>query len=106
MFVVNPGNPDNILDAPHTGTVVQTGTYSRTGTGENQLVGYGRVSGVAASPTGNTSTQPVTTNKQNAASTVQAAIAAGGAIGFVIAGIIVLVGLVLLALVIRALFRG
>ena len=105
MIVANPGNPDNVIEAPHTGTVVQYSTYSRTGSGENELVGYGRVTGVVASPTGNTSTQPTVTNKQKSAVAVQAAIAAGGAVGFVIAGIILLTGAVVLFLAIRAM-RG
>jgi hypothetical protein len=59
MIVVNPGNPDKVIDEPYTGAVCRYDTYSRTGTGINQLVGYGRIPGVTASPTGSASTAPV-----------------------------------------------
>jgi len=66
MIVVNPGNPDKIIQAPYTGTVVSYGTYSRTGTGDNQLIGYGRVPGV--SPSSSASTVSSVTTGSNTAS--------------------------------------
>jgi len=100
MIVVNPGNPDKVIDAPYTGTVVRYDTYSRTGTGDNTLVGYGRVKGIAASPTGNASTLSTTTQKQRAQTAVQgaenAAVAFGMGIGFFIVGMIIVVAGIIL----------
>jgi hypothetical protein len=95
MAVVNPGIPDKIIDAPYTGTVVQYGTYSRTNdTGANKLVGYGRIPGLDASPTGNASTQPLPASSANTTDVVaQAAALVGGfglALGFLFVGALVI----------------
>lgn len=55
----NPGHvgivvtPGTMIDAPHTGTVVQQSGYSTNGVGENAIVGYGRMQGVSASTSPN-----------------------------------------------------
>lgn len=41
-----------MIDAPHTGTVVQQGAYSENGTGVNQFLGYGRIPKISSSPAG------------------------------------------------------
>lgn len=56
----NPGHvgmvvtPGTMIDAPHTGTVVQQSGYAN-GTGENAIVGYGRMRGATASTSANLS---------------------------------------------------
>lgn len=57
-----PGNPGhvgivvdngNMIDAPHTGTVVQESGYSTNGTGVDAFVGYGRMRGASSSRSAN-----------------------------------------------------
>lgn len=93
MVVVNPGNPDKVIDAPFTGSVVRYDTYSRSGTGLNQLVGYGRVPGLSTTPGKGASTVPGPSTAQSPA---QMAAAAGTVVGvgftFLILGILFVLG--------------
>jgi hypothetical protein len=102
MIVVNPGNPDKVIDAPYTGTVVRYDTYSRNGTGVNHLVGYGKIPGVTPSPTGASSTQPTAASvtRQNAAAAIGAV--AGTGFAFLLLGLVLIPGVFLLY---KAVFR-
>lgn len=76
-FVVTPGT---MIDAPHTGTVVQQAGYSN-GTGPNQIVGYGRMRGVSASSSPNLS---YIANDQNSGSAGSALAAIFGFLGILL----------------------
>jgi hypothetical protein len=94
MIVVNPGNPDKVIDEPYTGAVCRYDSYSRSGSGVNQLVGYGRIPGTVASPTGSASTQPVATDSSSLirqAATAVAAVSIG--IGIFVMGLLLLFAL-------------
>lgn len=84
-FVVAPGV---MLDAPHQGTSVSIQHYAPTGTGENQVVGYGGIPRVATSPSANAS---LATSSPSAAGSL-------GAVGASVASVIML-GLLILILV-------
>jgi hypothetical protein len=59
--------PGQMINAPFTGTVVRTDNFSATGTGTGKIIGYGRIPGVAGSPSSNpslTSTMPPAKSSQ------------------------------------------
>jgi peptidoglycan DL-endopeptidase CwlO len=90
----NPGHvgivvqPGTMIDAPHTGTVVQQSGYSN-GTGENLIVGYGRMRGATGSTSANLS--------------YAASDSTGGSAGGTIAGVFGFLGIVLIFGIIIAL---
>ena len=97
MVVVNPGNPDKVIDAPFTGAVVRYDTYSRNGTGLNQLVGYGRPPGMKGGGTGSASTVPPPSVTQSPAQIASAAgVAVGLGFSMLVVGIFFIVGTVIL----------
>ena len=94
MIVVNPGNPDKIIQAPYTGTVVSYGTYSRNGTGVNQLVGYGRVPGV--SPSSSASTTSSTSLEESTTGSVLGGVIASAGLLFLVF-IVIVAGIIIFA---------
>jgi hypothetical protein len=86
-IVISPGW---MIDAPHTGTVVQVGRYSTGGTGVSKFMGFGAIPDTTVSPTANGSlirpgTKEVQTNTMTA-------------IGGSIVGSVLMVGFALLVI--------
>lgn len=79
--------PGSFINAPFTGTVVRYDHFSANGTGVNRVMGYRRLTGVAASTSANAS---ITDAGQNPMRPVAAAAGAFGGIAlFVVAAIVV-----------------
>ena len=86
-LVVNPGNPDKVIDAPYTGSYVRYDNFSRNGTGVNQLVGYGRVPGV--SPSSSASTTSSTSLEENTTGSILGGVIASAWLLFLVFIVIV-----------------
>jgi NlpC/P60 family len=94
-IVVAPGV---MIDAPHTGTVVQQANYGTNGTGVNNFMGYGRMPGLGAS-TANQSLITAT-RKQTATATTRQGAALGGMAGAVMFAVAFLAVILLLILLV------
>jgi len=87
--------PGRMIDAPFTGSYVQTASYSKSGTGINKVVGYGQMQGATSSPASQSSA-----SSAGAIQTLNEGVAGGiatGAAAFVIIVIAVVAFLVLAA---------
>jgi NlpC/P60 family len=80
--------PGVMIDAPHTGTVVQQANFGINGTGVDKFMGYGRMPGMSGSPSANASLIRSKPTRQEAG-------IIGDVIGFLVVAAIV-AGLVLL----------
>ena len=93
-IITNPGNPDRVIDAPYSGSYVRYDNFSRTGTGVNQLVGYGRVPGV--SPSSSASTVSSTSLDKNTTGSILGGVIASAGLLFLVF-IIIVAGIIIFA---------
>lgn len=81
-IVIGPGR---MIDAPHTGTVVQEGGFGTTGSGVNRFMGYGRIPGLSG---GTTANQAIITTRPGRAD--KAPVAIGSVSGIAVIGVVLL----------------
>lgn len=76
--------PGVMLDAPHSGTSVSIQHYAPTATGENAVVGYGRIPKVATSPSANASIATASPSAAGSLGAAGAAVASAIMLGLLI----------------------
>lgn len=91
--------PGLMIDAPHTGTVVQQASYGTNGSGVNRFMGYGRIPGLGPGRTANQAIITDKHDKQERTSAVLGTVSGMAVIAFIL---LLVVGFAMMALLLIA----